>query len=271
MTRSSFANPLPETRGNIARAHDGDGNPVALPRGYESMPEMAASGLWTSAHDLGGLVASLINSYRGEGGALPQALAGEMLTRIAPSEHGLGPRLSGTGESFIFHHAGSNDSYQAWIEGHPVTGNGLVVLTNGAQGRALIGEIRNAVADTMGWSVNRPVLVPEVVVPPAAAAAYAGVYGVDPDFTTQHRNQMVGWMFEAELEVRPDGQGGLGIGRAGGNRFDPLVALSPTRFAVPSFDQLVGIAEFEFHRNAAGQTTGMTFRLDNAESHYLRR
>src|SRR3546814_7406309 len=48
MTRSSFVNPLPPTWGNIAKAHDRDGAPVALPRGYEAMPEMAASGLWTT-------------------------------------------------------------------------------------------------------------------------------------------------------------------------------------------------------------------------------
>jgi CubicO group peptidase (beta-lactamase class C family) len=271
MMRSTFANPLPEAHGNIARAHDDDGRPAALPRGYESMPEMAAAGLWTSSQDLGTLVASLIDSYRGEGGALPRPLAAEMLTRVAPSEHGLGPRLSGRGEDFFFHHAGSNSSYQAWIEGHPVTGEGLVVLTNGAEGRALMGEIRNAVADTMGWAINAPVIVPEVTVPPAALEAYAGVYGVDPDFTTDHRNQMVGWIFESDLEVRPDRQGGVSIGLVGRDRFDALVPLSPTRFAMPSFAQLVGISEIEFHRNAAGETTGLTFRLDNAESHYLRR
>lgn len=271
MARSTFANPLPEAHGNIARAHDSDGQPVALPRGYESMPEMAASGLWASSRDLGTLVASLIDSYRGEGGALPRPLAAEMLARVAPSEHGLGPRLSGRGEDFIFHHAGSNNSYQAWIEGHPVTGDGLVVLTNGARGRALMGEIRNAVADTMGWTINAPVAVPEVTVPPAALASFAGVYGVDPDFTPHHRNQMVGWIFESDLEVRTDGQGGVAIGRAGGDRFSPLIPLSPTRFAMPSFAQLAGVSEIEFHRNARGETTGLTFRLDNAESHYLRR
>lgn len=271
LTRSTYTNPLPPEHGNIARAHNRDGEPVALPRGYEAMPEMAASGLWISARDLGTLVASLIDSYRGEGGALPRPLAGEMLTRVAPSEHGLGPRLSGAGEAFIFHHAGSNNSYQAWIEGHPATGDGLVVLTNGAQGRALMGEIRNAVADTMGWTINAPIIVPEVTVPPAALAAYAGVYGVDPGFTTNHRNQMVGWIFESDLEVRTDGQGGVAIGRAGGDRFSPLVPLSPTRFAMPSFAQLVGVSEIEFHRDARGVTTGLTFRLDNAESHYRRR
>ena len=272
LSRSTFANPLPEDSGNIARAHNDRGEAVALPRGYESMPEMAASGLWTTARDLGTLIAALMDSYQGEAEALlPPDLATQMLSRVAPSEHGLGPRLSGSGENFIFHHGGSNDSYQSWVEGHLATGDGLVVLTNGARGRELAAEIRNAVADTMGWAVNAPVHVPELDLPGATLTAYAGVYGVDSDFTHHHRNQMVGWIFEADLEVREDGQGGIGLGRAGRDLFDPLLPLSPTRFAVPGFAQPVGIAEVDFHRDAFGQTTGMTLRLDNAESHYLRR
>ena len=59
MARSTFVNPLPAAHGNIALAHDANGKPTALPRGYEAFPEMAASGLWTSANDLGRLVEAL--------------------------------------------------------------------------------------------------------------------------------------------------------------------------------------------------------------------
>jgi CubicO group peptidase (beta-lactamase class C family) len=201
MTRSTFANPLPEDFGNIARAHNASGEPAALPRGYEAMPEAAASGLWTSARDLGRLTAALIGSYRGSGHALAQPRAVEMMTRVAPGEHGLGPRLAGRGEDFIFHHGGANNSYRAWIEGHLTTGDGLVILTNGTQGRALIDEIRNAVADTMGWALNRPVLAPAVAPDIAVLEAYAGTYTVDPDFPLAVRQQMVGWIFESDVEV----------------------------------------------------------------------
>ncbi|MAK65257.1 MAG: serine hydrolase [Maricaulis sp.] len=267
--RSSFSNPLPESFGNIARAHNSRGEPVALPRGYEAMPEMAASGLWVSARDLGVLVADLIQSYRGQGQALSRPMALEMMTRIAPSEHGLGPRLDGSGADFIFHHGGSNDSYRAWIEGHLVTGDGLVILTNGTQGRLLIDEIRNAVADVMGWEINRPVLAPRIALEAADLEAYAGIYSVDPAFPASMRQQMQGWIFQSDLEFRvQDGQ--LQAGRAGGDFFSPLVPLSPNRFAMPDFAQTVGHAEFEFHRDALGQTRGFTFHLSNAQSHYLR-
>lgn len=151
MARSSFENPLPEDTENVAKAHNRQGRPVALPRGYEAMPEMAASGLWTSAAELGQFVVALIESHRMPGGYLPQSIAGDMMTRVDPSEHGVGPRIMPIGENWRFQHSGANDSYRAWIEGHFVTGNGLVVLTNGTRGHELYREIRDAAADVFDW------------------------------------------------------------------------------------------------------------------------
>lgn len=151
MGRSTYANPLPASVGNIAKAHDRRGRPTALPRGYEAMPEMAASGLWTSAAELGQFVAMLIESYRGQDGYLPQSIAEDMMTRVNPGEHGLGPSVEGIGTSRWFHHGGANNSYKAWIEGHLATGDGLVVLTNGNRGHEIHREIRKAAAGVFGW------------------------------------------------------------------------------------------------------------------------
>lgn len=146
MARSSFANPLPEATANVAKAHNRSGRPVALPRGYEAMPEMAASGLWTSARELGGFVAALIESYRTAGGFLPQPIAQDMMKAVAPGRHGVGPRIDSSGPTLRFHHGGANNSYRAWIEGNLVTGNGMVVLTNGTNGDDLYDEIRRGAA-----------------------------------------------------------------------------------------------------------------------------
>lgn len=145
MARSTYLNPLPETTINVAKAHNSRGAPVALPRGYEAMPEMAASGLWSSANDMAKLVVALIKSYQSDDGFLPQDLVRKMMQRVSPGEHGTGPRMEGKGESLRFVHNGANNSYRAWIEGQLTTGNGLVVLTNGTEGYELIREIRR------GW------------------------------------------------------------------------------------------------------------------------
>lgn len=269
MDRSSFANPLPEDHGNIARAHSSSGARAALPRGYEAMPEMAASGLWTSARDLGTLTASLIQSYRESDAYLPQSVAADMMTRVSPSEHGLGPRLDGTGEAFIFHHGGANNSYMAWIEGHLATGDGLVVLTNARSGNALNMEVRNAVADVMGWAVNAPVRVPELTLPADMLAGYAGIYSVDADFPLDQRQQMVRWVFDMDMEIRVR-DGDLVIGVAGGERFDTLLPLAPNRFLVTGLPQRLGFAEIEIHRDADGVTQGLSLHIGDARSRYIR-
>ena len=151
MSRSRFDAALPATTADVAHAHDGSGKPVALPRGWQSFPELAPSGLWTSAHDLARLVEALCASYRKSGGFLPRALAIDMMTAVSPGTFGLGPRLAGEGSARIFHHAGANDSYKAYIEGNLDSGDGLVIVTNGANGDVLGDEIRNAVSDSLQW------------------------------------------------------------------------------------------------------------------------
>lgn len=269
MTRSRFTNPLPSDHGNIAMAHNRDGEPVALPRGYQSMPERAASGLWTSANDLAALVAALLGSYRSDEGFLPRALAHEMMTPVTPSEHGLGPRIEPRGNDFIFHHGGVNDSYHAWIEGHPASGDGLVVLTNGRGGNGLITEIRNAVADVMDWQVNQPVRLPELAIAPEQLADYAGWYRVDADFPYAFRRQMTRGIFDQRLQIQAmDGR--LTMTVEGSDGAILLVPMTPNRFWIEGFGLRVGIAELEFHRDAHGETEAATFHLSNASSHYVR-
>ena len=154
MRRSTFANPLPASHGDIARAHDEYGQPAAIPRGWEAMPELAASGLWTSVHDLARLVIALNESANGKGTFLPQSLAADMMTRVPGSWHGLGPRLNGVGETRVFHHGGANNSYRSWMEGHLESGDGIVILTNGTDGHWIYTELRRSAEDAFGWPIH---------------------------------------------------------------------------------------------------------------------
>ncbi|MBL4537630.1 MAG: serine hydrolase [Oceanicaulis sp.] len=269
MTRSTFTNPLSPDHGNIAMAHNRDGAPVALPRGYEAFPESAASGLWTSANDLASLVAALLDSYRDEDGFLPRSLAQDMMTPVSPSEHGLGPRIEGRDDGLMFHHGGTNSSYHAWIEGHLATGDGLVILTNGANGNGLITEIRNGVSDAMNWDINAPVRVPEIALSADQLSDYAGWYRVDTDFPHALRRIMVRGLFEQRIHIQTDGERlTLTVGDDDGAI--ALIPLSPNRFWIEGFGLRLGIAELEFHRDAFGDTQSVTFHLPNASSHYVR-
>ncbi|MCG8468874.1 MAG: beta-lactamase family protein [Gemmatimonadetes bacterium] len=151
MSRSTYENPLPAEHGNIARAHDARGEPAALPRGWEAMPEAAASGLWTTPSDYARLIIAFIESYQGDGETfLTYETARDMMTEVPPGIFGLGPELGGEGPTRNFVHGGANNSYKAFMAGYLAEGDGLVIFTNGTQGNRLIGEIRRAVA-VAGW------------------------------------------------------------------------------------------------------------------------
>ncbi|WP_368563234.1 serine hydrolase domain-containing protein [Pseudoxanthomonas sp. UTMC 1351] len=266
MRRSTFANPLPASAGNIAKAHDGNGAVTALPRGWQSFPEQAASGLWSSANDLGAFVAGVIGSYRGNGNFLPRPIATQMMTEVSPSWHGLGPRLDGAGTTRIFHHGGSNDSYRAWIEGYLETGDGFVILTNGENGGALSTEIRNALSDAVGRGVNPPVRAIALDLQEPAYADYAGTFVIDSAVPMDHRRALADFFDIEALEVKvADGE--VRVGVAGRNRTSQMLPLTPNRFVSPDIDSL----ELEFHRNAQGRVNALSIEHGAARAHYTRR
>lgn len=184
MKRSTYENPVPASLGNIAKAHGWDGKPRALPRGYEAMPEKAASGLWTTPSDYASMVIAFIQSYQGTGNFLSAPLAHQMMTEVGRSVFGLGPRLEGSGVSRRFSHGGANDSYMAWMEGHLATGNGVVIFTNATNGTELYTEARRAVALSEGWSqeLDYHQQVPAFALSAAELSERTGVYAVGDAF-----------------------------------------------------------------------------------------
>ncbi|MCY1078966.1 serine hydrolase domain-containing protein [Archangium lansingense] len=263
MRRSTFVNPLPASLGNIAKAHDKDGQRAALPRGWEAFPEQAASGLWTSANDLGTFVGTLLDSYRGKGGFLPQPIAMQMMTEVSPSLHGLGPRLEGDGQTRIFHHGGSNDSYKAWIEGYLETGDGMVILTNGTGGSKLMMEIRNALSDALGRGINP--LVRTVELAPAVLADYTGAFRLDASVPNDLAGNLTGYFESGTLDVGIT-NGALTVTE---NKQQPITLrpLTPTRFIGPGdMTQL----RFEFLRNAKGAVYAMVVDRGNSKVYFRR-
>ncbi len=141
MQRSSYQNPLPASFGSIAKAHNNNGRPVALPRGYQSMPEAAASGLWTTPSDFAKVMIMLMEAYEGKDGLLSPETVQDMMTSVSPGDYGLGPRMRKADGDVLFSHGGANDSYRAQFVGSCKTKNGIVIFTNGASGTALIREL----------------------------------------------------------------------------------------------------------------------------------
>lgn len=264
MRRSTFENPLSAARGNIAKAHDDQGAPTALPLGWQVFPEQAASGLWTSANELGAFVGALIRSYQGRAAFLPRPIATEMMTQVSASPHGLGPRLDGAGTTRIFHHGGANDSYHAWIEGYLETGDGFVILTNGANGYGLHGEIRNALSDALGRGVNPPIRSAALDLGMPAYADYAGSYRIDTTVPMDLRGA-IAYSFDFDaLEVEL-GDGALILRLPEEAEPVALLPLTPTRFVT-----LSGARQFEFHRDASGEVRAVSVEQGTARAYYRR-
>lgn len=265
MARSTFEHNLAATRGNIARAHDAKGEPTALPRGWEGFAEAGASGLWSSARDLGLLVGGLIKSYQGRTAFLPQPLATAMMTEVSPSVFGLGPRLGGSGVGRHFFHLGANESYLAYMEGYPETGDGYVILTNGRNGVPLVMEIRNALADSLGLGAHAELRGVALRLPPSPD--FAGRYKLDAGVPMDVRRSLAD---SFEYDVLRIGVRGNAVEFAGEEGAAPaaLVPLGPAQFVQMGLYAFV----FEFRRDAWGAVRGVTVSMPEtgAVAYYAR-
>ncbi|WP_422017563.1 serine hydrolase domain-containing protein [Roseateles sp.] len=168
MTRSTFAQTLPPAwRDAAATAHRGDGS--AVPGRWHVHPE-AAAGLWTTPTDLARLVVEVQQAQAGRSDKLlSRATASVMLTRVL-GEYGLGFFVEQLGADSSFSHSGGTEGFRSRLYGYTRSGKGAVVMTNSANGAALIEEVLTSIATEYGW--------PEfAVVEKAAVAVDAAAYG----------------------------------------------------------------------------------------------
>jgi CubicO group peptidase (beta-lactamase class C family) len=259
MRRSTFESPLSAASGNIARAHDARGAPTALPRGWESFAESGASGLWTSASDLGRFLGGLIKSYQGRTGFLPLSLATAMMTRVSPGVFGLGPRLGGSGTGRHFYHMGANQSYLSFIEGYPETGEGFVILTNGGNGGGLVAEVRNALADAIGQGAHAELRGVALRTPPSPDLR--GKYRLDAAVPLALRGALTDNFEYDSVEIDVVGEA-VRIALPGQETPAPLIALGPEQFALPGLYTFV----LEFSRDSFGAVRGVTISMPDAAS-----
>ena len=150
LKRTSFENPLPQSLGNIAKAHNQDGKLTSLPRGYQAMPEKAAAGLWTTPSDLSKLLGLIVfdNIY------ISADSREDMTTRAKNSEFGLGPYVDNLDGKKVVVHNGVNDSYGAKFNLYWDEKTGYIIFANGTNGYEMIRELRVPFETYSGVFVN---------------------------------------------------------------------------------------------------------------------
>ena len=182
MTRSTYENPLPQSRdAEAASGHERFDTPV--PGRYHVYPEMAAAGLWTTAPDLARWALAVTRAFNGNTrSVLSPEMARQMVSKQVQQRPpfgngwwGLGVAVGGEGDSASFSHGGRDEGFVASAIMWPKLGRGLFVLTNGVSG-ALLAEINRAFADAYGHGANPRMVKRLAIVDSATLAPLAGTY-----------------------------------------------------------------------------------------------
>jgi CubicO group peptidase (beta-lactamase class C family) len=151
MTRSDYAW-TEEILARSATPYDDDAKP--LPRGGPRFAALAAAGLQTTAADLGRFAAASL----ARSGELPVLTAETLALMQTPAEaapeYGLGYQFLEAGGVPLIGHGGANEGWMSLMALRPETGDGLVVLTNGSNGRALLRPLLDAWVAHLGADVK---------------------------------------------------------------------------------------------------------------------
>jgi CubicO group peptidase (beta-lactamase class C family) len=151
MLHSTYQQPLPEHEAaGVALAHDAKGGRMEAP--WHVFPEQAAAGLWTTPSDLARFAIEVQQAIRGPSGRiLKESTAREMISPIGTGPYAIGFVLGQQGEGWYFSHGGSNWGFRCGILAHVRKGYGVVVMTNGENGDAVVKEIEARVAAAYNW------------------------------------------------------------------------------------------------------------------------
>lgn len=153
MTNSTFEQPLPASREQqAARAHGRTGARMGDP--WHVYPEHAAAGLWTTPTDLAKFLIEVQQTLAGQSTrVLSRAMMLEMVTPVGVGPYAVGFSVEKRGEGWYFGHGGSNWGFQCSMLAHRLKGYGIVIMTNGDNGGALMQQIRSRVEQAYQWDV----------------------------------------------------------------------------------------------------------------------
>lgn len=154
MSHSTYEQPLPAARqAQAAQAHDGKGQPGDAP--WRVHPEHAAAGLWTTATDLARFAIEVQLALAGRSArVLNKTMAQEMVTPVGVGPYAVGFTIARVGEGWYFSHGGSNWGFRCDLIAHRSKGYGVVIMTNGDRGGAVITALRDKISRAAGWDMH---------------------------------------------------------------------------------------------------------------------
>ena len=198
MANSTYEQPLPAAREKqAARAHNRMGARMGDP--WHVYPEHAAAGLWTTPTDLAKVLievqTTLAGSAAGKGTSkrlLSRPMMLEMVTPVGVGPFAVGFQIGKEGEGWYFAHGGSNWGFQCFMVAHRLKGYGLVLMTNGDNGGALMQELRRKLQQTYAWDVfDQP--IPRTYGPGRGGLALSRAWPVGSDRLRPVEKPAPGW------------------------------------------------------------------------------
>jgi CubicO group peptidase (beta-lactamase class C family) len=213
MTHSSFRQPLPPSLLRLAATPHLAGGARIL-EGLRTS-EMAMAGLWSTPSDLAQYLISIQRSLSGSNdGLIGRQLAKDMLSR-QKGYHGLGPIISGEGETVRFGHDGFNEGFISSMVGYEKFGQGAVVMANSGFSFMLIKEVLDSIARAYKWqnydftNMQPPdASLPQqevIKVPQELINASIGQYRLDDEDTfkifEKNKHLFIDWPGEGEAEI----------------------------------------------------------------------
>jgi CubicO group peptidase (beta-lactamase class C family) len=213
MMHSSFRQPLPPSLLRLAATPHLAGGARIL-EGLRTS-EMAMAGLWSTPSDLAQYVISIQRTLSGSNdGLIGRQLTKDMLTP-QKGYHGLGPVISGEGETVRFGHDGFNEGFISSMVGYEEFGQGAVVMANSGFSFMLIKEVLDSIARAYKWqnydftNMQPPdASLPQqevIKVPQELIKASIGQYRLDDEDTfrifEKKRHLFIDWPGEGEAEI----------------------------------------------------------------------
>ncbi len=174
MARSSYVQPLEYgSTENVAAGHDEMGSVF---EGYwQTVPNLAGGGLWSTPSDLCHFALEVQKALRGESTVISHELAEEMLT-VQIGSYGLGLAVQGEGKNLAFSHGGDNRGYHNFLFAYARRGQGVAVMTNAQNGSYIYQEILRSVAIVYDWPDFKPSVISPIHIPFETLNSYTGRY-----------------------------------------------------------------------------------------------
>jgi len=174
MERSGYFQPLEyDSVENVAAGHDEMGSVF---EGYwQTVPNLAGGGLWSTPSDLCLFAIEVQRALRGESSIISRQLAEEMLT-VHVGSYGLGVALQGEGENLAFSHGGDIRGYHNFMFAYAKRGQGVAVMTNAQNGSYLYQEILRSVAMVYDWPHLKPSVISPIQIPTEKLDSLTGRY-----------------------------------------------------------------------------------------------